>query len=90
MDFKSKKAYIMWDVLEEDSTSSTSEEEENAKLCLMVITQESSTTTNIYKQSDENSYETSSCSKLEKLARVNVDRKRVILLHEKKIKYMQK
>ncbi|KAF1863086.1 hypothetical protein Lal_00041073 [Lupinus albus] len=35
-EFKSKKAYIVWDVPEEDSTTSTSEEEESTKLCLMV------------------------------------------------------
>ncbi|KAF1888975.1 hypothetical protein Lal_00039574 [Lupinus albus] len=34
-EFKSKKAYIVWDVPEEDSITSTSEEEENSKLCLM-------------------------------------------------------
>ncbi|KAF1894470.1 hypothetical protein Lal_00043412 [Lupinus albus] len=35
-EFKSKKAYIAWDVPEEETTSSTSSEEEKAKLCLMV------------------------------------------------------
>ncbi|KAF1878141.1 hypothetical protein Lal_00049309 [Lupinus albus] len=35
-EFKSKKAYIIWDVPEEKTTSSTSSEEESAKLCLMV------------------------------------------------------
>ncbi|KAF1856800.1 hypothetical protein Lal_00013057, partial [Lupinus albus] len=34
-EFKSKKAYIVWDVPEEETTSSTSSEEESAKLCLM-------------------------------------------------------
>ncbi|CAL0331030.1 unnamed protein product [Lupinus luteus] len=34
-DFKSKKAYIVWDVPEEETTSSTSSEEEFAKLCLV-------------------------------------------------------
>ncbi|KAE9617833.1 hypothetical protein Lalb_Chr03g0039761 [Lupinus albus] len=35
-DFKSNKAYIVWDVPEEDTTSSISKEEESAKLCLMI------------------------------------------------------
>nr|AMK47989.1 hypothetical protein [Lupinus angustifolius] len=37
-DFKSKKAYIVWDVPEEDMTSNTSGEEETRKLCLMTRT----------------------------------------------------
>ncbi|KAF1889034.1 hypothetical protein Lal_00015578 [Lupinus albus] len=98
-DFKSKKAYNVWDFLEEDSTSSTSEEEEK-----------SSTSTNIDKQSEVNSYETSSYSisenspsydelyntfielheELKKLARVNIERKIIVLLYEKKIQDMQK
>ncbi|KAF1867979.1 hypothetical protein Lal_00042373 [Lupinus albus] len=49
-EFKSKEAYIVWDVLEEDSTSRTSEEEESDKICVMVNTQQSSTSINIDKQ----------------------------------------
>ncbi|KAF1877038.1 hypothetical protein Lal_00033591 [Lupinus albus] len=109
-DFKSKKAYTVWDVPEEDSTYNTFEEEENAKICLTMNTQEASTSTNIDKQSKTNSYETSSCSssensptydelynafvelheELKKIARVNVDRKRITILREKKIKDLQK
>ncbi|KAF1862806.1 hypothetical protein Lal_00040074 [Lupinus albus] len=60
MDFKSKKAYIVWDVPKEDSTTSTSEEEENAKICLMVNAQEASTSIKVDELSEVNSFETSS------------------------------
>ncbi|KAF1864623.1 hypothetical protein Lal_00039254, partial [Lupinus albus] len=46
-DFKSKKAYIVWDVPEEDSTTSTSGEEETAKICLMVNDHEDSTSSKV-------------------------------------------
>ncbi|KAF1881703.1 hypothetical protein Lal_00032174 [Lupinus albus] len=109
-DFKSKKAYIVWDVPEEDSTSSTSGEEETAKICLMVNDREASTSSKVDELSEVKSYETSSCSssdnsptydelysafvelheELKNLVRVSVDRKRLILLHEKKIANIQK
>ncbi|KAF1891550.1 hypothetical protein Lal_00015147 [Lupinus albus] len=108
--YKRRHTYIVWDVLEEDSTTSTSEDEESAQLCLMVNTQETSTSTNNDKQSEVNSYETSSCSSsensptydelynafvelhevLKKLARINVDRKILIILHENNVSNMQK
>ncbi|KAF1879889.1 hypothetical protein Lal_00022792 [Lupinus albus] len=77
-DLKSEKAYIVWDIPGEDSTTSTSEEEESTKLCLMVNAQEASTSTNVDKQSELH-------EELKKLARVNGDRKQIILLQEKKI-----
>ncbi|KAF1888379.1 hypothetical protein Lal_00039301 [Lupinus albus] len=61
-DFKSKKAYIVWDVPEEDSTTSTSREEETAKICLMVNDHEASTSSKVDKLGEVNSYDSSSCS----------------------------
>ncbi|KAF1864726.1 hypothetical protein Lal_00039892, partial [Lupinus albus] len=109
-DFKSKKAYIVWDVAEESLTISTSKEEETAKICLMVKDNEASTSTKDNILDEVNSYDSSSCSsssnlptydelynafvelreELKKVAKVNVDRKRIILLHENKIASMQK
>ncbi|KAF1884275.1 hypothetical protein Lal_00042927 [Lupinus albus] len=104
-DFKSKKAYIVWDVPKKESTSITSEEEETTKLCLMVNTQDPSTSNDHGESNEVHSYECSSCyensensptydelysdfvelhEELKKLARINVGRKRVIILHEKK------
>ncbi|KAF1867996.1 hypothetical protein Lal_00042390 [Lupinus albus] len=108
--FKSKKAYIIWDVPEKSSTTSTFEEEETAKICLMVKDHEANTSTKDNELDEVNSYDSSSCScssnsptydelynafvelheELKKVAKVNVDRKRIILLHEKKIVSMQK
>ncbi|KAF1888945.1 hypothetical protein Lal_00036658 [Lupinus albus] len=61
-EFKSKKAYIVWDVPEEESTSSTSEEEETTKLCLMVNTLDPSTPDDHGESNEVHSYESSSCS----------------------------
>ncbi|KAF1881616.1 hypothetical protein Lal_00039832 [Lupinus albus] len=61
-DFKSKKAYIVWDVPEEDSKTSTSGEEETAKTCLMVNDHEASTSSKVDELGEVNSYESSSRS----------------------------
>ncbi|XP_019423045.1 PREDICTED: zinc finger CCHC-type and RNA-binding motif-containing protein 1-like [Lupinus angustifolius] len=61
-EFKSKKAYIVWDVSEDETISSTSEEEETTKLCLMANTQEACNSSD---QDDTNEVQysnTSSCS----------------------------
>ncbi|KAF1894577.1 hypothetical protein Lal_00031397 [Lupinus albus] len=84
MDFKSKKAYIVWDVPEEDSTSSTSEVEEMTKLCLVLVMKVLKIHLRMMNVLVELHEE------LKKLARINVDRKRIILLHEKNIIDMQK
>ncbi|KAF1858816.1 hypothetical protein Lal_00027067 [Lupinus albus] len=60
-DFKSKKAYILWDVPEDDSTTSTYGEEETAKICLMVNDHEANTSSKVDELGEVNSCETSSC-----------------------------
>ncbi|KAF1885805.1 hypothetical protein Lal_00042674 [Lupinus albus] len=97
--FKSKKAYM-------DSTSNTLEEEESAKLCLTVNNQDpcnlSEQGESSEEQSSETNYENSPTydelygayvnlhEELKKLVRIIIDRKRVILLHEKKLVEIQK
>ncbi|XP_019418535.1 PREDICTED: uncharacterized protein LOC109329314 [Lupinus angustifolius] len=97
-DFKSKKAYIIWDVPEEESASSTLDEEETAKLCLMAHTLDSTNLSDQGESCEVQSVYSSSCSdssenmpdydelhvafvelqeELKKLARINVDLKRV-------------
>ena len=107
-DIKSKRAYIVWDVPEDQSTStSTSDDEESAKLCLMTKDHNSdeessesdkSDPSNVSDSESENSptYEMLYSAyvelheELKKLAKINVERKRIILLHEQKIIEMQK
>ncbi|KAF1862495.1 hypothetical protein Lal_00024451 [Lupinus albus] len=81
-DFKSKKAYIVWDVPEDDSTTSTSDEEELQRF--VSCSSNSPTYDELYNAFVELHEE------LKKVAKINVDCKRVILLHEKKIGSMQK
>ncbi|KAF1895703.1 hypothetical protein Lal_00037819 [Lupinus albus] len=61
-DFKTKKAHIMWDALDEESTTSTSEKEEMTKLCLMVNTQDSCSSNEHGGSSEVQSYESNSFS----------------------------
>ncbi|KAF1855620.1 hypothetical protein Lal_00042356 [Lupinus albus] len=98
-DFKSKKPYIVWDVPEESSTTSTYEEEETAKICLMnneldeVNSYDSSScssSSNLPTYDELYNAFVELHEELKNLAKVNVYRKRIILLQEKKIASMQK
>ncbi|KAF1896079.1 hypothetical protein Lal_00042341 [Lupinus albus] len=93
-DFKSKKAYIVLDIPEEDSTTSTSREEETANICLMRAPLEK--LTNLESSDNSPTYNELYSAFLElheelkKVVKVSVDRERLILLQEKKIGNMQK
>jgi len=111
--FKSKKAYVVWDLPEdpEEQNASTSDEEETINLCLMGKFDEEASTSRgssdpkdsnvvTYSDSDSDSefpaynalYDAyvEMHKELQKLAKINIDRKRIILEHEAKILEMQK
>ncbi|KAF1877145.1 hypothetical protein Lal_00015806 [Lupinus albus] len=91
-DIQAKKTYIIWDALDEDTTSTnTLEDEELNKLCLMAqnlnscqVNSNDSPTYDILYGSYVEMHE-----ELKKLAKKYLDKKRLILDHEKKISELQ-